>query len=110
MCTDGSAVALPQVGKLGREEESVLASDLVASAIGVPSGLPHDEAAMRAAEAAACVDSTETVRRQQRKTWRCAFCASVMPDEVTMHRIPSEPDGDGNKEVGSTQSVLRMGW
>ena len=99
MCTHGSAGILSQVGKLGRGDESVLASDPVTSAIGVPSGLPHEEAAICAAEAAACVDSTEAVRRQQRKTWGCAFCGSVMPDEVTMHRIPSESGGDGNSEV-----------
>ena len=56
-------------------------------------------AATRAAETVTCVDSTEAVHRQQGKTWRCAFCAGVMPDEVATLRIPSEPDGDGNKEV-----------
>ena len=99
MCTDGSAGILLQVGQLGCEEESVLASGLVTSTIVVASGSPHVQTAMRSAEAATCIDSTEAVGRQQRKTWRCAFCGSVMPDEVAMHRIPSEPDGDGNSEV-----------
>ncbi len=99
MCTDGSAGILLQVRQLGCEEESVLASDSVTSTIVVASGSPHVKTAIRSAEAATCMDSTEAVGRQQRKTWRCAFCGSVMSDEVTLHRIRSEPDGDGDSEV-----------
>ena len=99
MYTDGSAGASPQVGKLGREEEAVVARDLVAPAIGVPFRLLDAEVVFRPAEAMTSVESIEATHRQQGKTWRCAFCASVMTDEVATHRIPSEPHGDGNKEV-----------
>ena len=100
LCTLTAALVYSsQVGKAGREEESVLASDPVTSGIGMTSGLFRVETAICAAEAAMRVDSTEAMRGEQRKTWRCAFCGSVMSDEVTMHRIPSEPDGDENSEV-----------